>query len=65
MQSQLHSVMEELQRSRNIVQNQIPPPQNVPSPPQSRPNLNLPQPPFFSSNPLEIATFKTKICQYL
>ena len=38
-----------------------PPPPIVPT----RPNLNLPQPPYFSSNPLELTTFKIKLTQYL
>ena len=40
----------------------LPPIQPIPVPPPPiiippRPNLNLPQPPFFSGNPLELTTF--------
>ena len=31
----------------------------------SRPNLNLPQPPLFSGIPSELHTFKLKLCQFL
>lgn len=64
MQAQFHQVMGELQHSRNFVANNIPPPQHIP-PAHNRPNLNLPQPPLFSGNPLEISTLKIKLGQFL
>ena len=36
---------------------------NLPHP--ARANLNLPQPPFFLGNPLELPTFKIKLTKYL
>ena len=33
--------------------------------PQTRPNLNLPQPPLFSGIPSELQTFKVKLHQFL
>ena len=51
-------------RNAEINQNE-----NIPPPPPTllptRPNLNLPQPPFFSGNPNELPSFKLKLCLYL
>ena len=47
---------------RGMISNPPPPP---PLPQQSRPNLNLPQPPQFSGTPSELPTFKLKLFQFL
>ena len=52
-------------RNAEVNQNvqQAPPPPPAPLP--IRPNLNLPQPPYFSGNPNELPSFKLKLCQFL
>ena len=65
LQLQLHRMHIQNQQLRGQIhrlqQNQLP--QHVP--PRVRPNLNLPQPPSYSGNPLELTTFKINLTQYL
>ena len=78
LEGHLQTVVSELQRLQTVVaqnaqnaqnaqinQNaqQVPPPPPAPIP--IRPNLNLPQPPYFSGNPNELPSFKLKLCQFL
>ena len=69
------SVMAELQRLRSEVAqnargaqnanlNQNVHPQYI-TPPPTRPNLNLPEPPRFSGTPSELPSFQLKLCQFL
>ena len=59
---ELRQTKDELQHLRNVVAQNIPPQQFPPPPPPPyiRPNLDLPQPPLFSGNPIELCTFKLK-----
>ena len=59
LQNQVKRLIGQLQR---VQQNQVP--QYVPPLP-TRPNPNLPQPPYYSGNPLELSTFKIKLIQYI
>ena len=66
--NELRQTTSELHHLRNLVTQNIPPPQfhnPHPPPPPTRPNLNLPQPPPFSGNPSELSTFKLKLCQFI
>ena len=66
--NELRQTTSELHHLRNLVSQNIPPPQfhnPHPPPPPTRPNLNLPQPPPFSGNPSELSTFKLKLCQFI
>ena len=58
---EIHIQNRQLRDQVTQLQNQIQ--YNIP--PQPRANLNLPQPPYFLGNPLELPTFKIKLTKYL
>ena len=57
----MHIQMRQLRDHVNQLQHQIQ--KNIP--PQPRANLNLPQPPYFLGNPLELPAFKIKLTKHL
>ena len=74
MENAIHELINEVRYIRAMQdQNQPPSPPSPGSPPPppppvlllNRPNLNLPTPPVFSGNPSELATFKSKLFQFL
>lgn len=65
---QMHMQNQQLIRELNHLRQAHLPRHISPSPPPllpTRPNLNLPQPPDFSGNPLELKTFKIKLIHFL
>lgn len=67
LEQQIQQLQTQVQQLIGQMQHMQPIPNPVPQiiPPPHRPNLNLPQPPFFSGNPLELNTFKIKLTHFL
>ena len=69
LQHQLHQLQIQHQhligQFQRMQQNQVQQPVLQHIPPPTRPNLNLPQPPYFSGNPLELTTLKIKLTQFI
>ena len=70
IENAISELINEVHYLRTISQHPIQPQSPPPPPPipvlhLNRPNLNLPTPPAFSGNPIELPTFKLKLSQFL
>ena len=63
LQTQVQQLIGQMQHMQPIHNSQNPFPQNNPT--TNRPNLDLPKPPPFSGNPLELNTFKINLTHFL
>ena len=64
-QMQIQQLQTQIQQLVGQLQHLQPNPVPQIVPPPNRPNLNLPMPPYYSGNPLELNTFKIKLTHYL